>query len=219
MLTSDASWSGKLRIIGDLERPDHWHLQDDDDCAFFGEYTPRAGFRHSATNQLILNMKKKPSVTRGTYQWPHKVNAIKDAARAIRSNISADALLSSLFIPIPSSKRSSHPDYDPRMLEVAKSIGPPAREAEVLRTIVDRDALHENDNRRDPDELAATISVHPELVPEDVKNLILIDDMVTTGCSFRACKRLLSEAIPGRDIFGLFISRRILPNPFAATCD
>ena len=60
MTIFDGSWSGRLRIVGDLERPDHWYLDPTDVCAFFGEYTARAGYGHSSTNQLIHNLKKNP---------------------------------------------------------------------------------------------------------------------------------------------------------------
>src|SRR3546814_10204737 len=89
---SDVSWSGRLRIIGDLERPDHWHLKADDECAFFGEYTPREGWRYSSTNQISINLKKRPTVARGTPQWPHKRNAIRKVAAAIRSSLKPTAL-------------------------------------------------------------------------------------------------------------------------------
>lgn len=214
MPTFDASWSGALRIVGDLERPDHWHLQVGDECAFFGEYTPRAGYKHSVTNQLVLNMKKKPSVARGTYQWPHKVRAIATAAAAIRAGVNPGALATSLFVPIPSSKTPAHPDYDPRMFQVAQAIGAPARAAEVLRTRVDRDALHENADRRDPVALAETFELRADLIPDDIARVFLIDDMLTTGCSFRACKDTLTPYLPGKPIIGLFVSRRVLPDPF-----
>lgn len=214
MPTSDASWSGSLRLIGDLERPDHHHLTSDDECVFFGEYTPRKGWQHSATNQLILNLKKRPTAAKGTYQWPHKLKAIREVAGAIRANIKPEALATSLFVPIPGSKTPTHPDFDQRMLAVAQQIGPPARAAEVLRTIGDRDAMHENVDRRDLDKLAVTIAVDPAAIPEDVQRVFLLDDMVTTGCSFRVCKALLRQFLPNLPIAGLFVSRRIIvPDP------
>lgn len=215
MPTSDASWSGKLRIIGDLERPDHYYLREGDECAFFGEYTPRAGWKHSNTNQMILNLKKLPTVARGTYQWGHKQTAIREAAAAIRANLNQDALATSLFIPIPSSKTLQHPDYDPRMLQVAQMIGPPARAAEVLRTLHDRDAMHVGTDRRDPEQLGAAIVADAGLIPGGIQRVFLLDDMVTTGSSFRACSDILRAHIPDIPIIGLFISRRVIPNPFA----
>jgi hypothetical protein len=68
MTTFDGSWSGRLRKVSDLERPDHWYLTAKDDCVFFGEYTARGGYGHSSTNQLIHNLKKKPELV-GTPQY------------------------------------------------------------------------------------------------------------------------------------------------------
>lgn len=216
MPTSDASWSGKLRLIGDLERPDHSHLEEDDQCAFLGEYTPRAGWRHSSTNNIVLNLKKRPSVAKGTVQWQYKLKAIRDVAAAIRANLTADGLASSLFVPIPSSKTETHADYDPRMMQVAQAIGAPARAAPVITATVDRLAMHESEERRDLETLSATLAVQPDLIPADVTRIVLLDDMITTGCSFRVCKDLLALHVPQLTIFGLFVSRRIVPNPFAA---
>jgi hypothetical protein len=82
MTTFDESWSGRLRKVGDLERPDHWFLTEADDCVFFGEYTARAGYGHSSTNQLIHNLKKKPELS-GTPQYVWKGRAIDTIGRAI----------------------------------------------------------------------------------------------------------------------------------------
>lgn len=219
MPTSDASWSGKLRLIGDLERPDHWHLQADDECAFFGEYTARAGWAHSSTNQLILNLKKRPSVAQGTPQWRHKLRAIREVAAAIREAITPEALETSLFVPVPSSKTPSHPDYDPRMFAVAQAIGAPARASEPLVAAADRPAMHESANRRDPAGLEATIALRADRIPEAIERIFLLDDVVTTGCSFRVCKSLLAQHLPGIPVIGLFVARRVLPDPLADLTD
>lgn len=216
MPTSDESWTGRLRTIGELERPDHWHLNEGDQCAFFGEYTPGENWEHSSTNQLILNLKKKPSKAKGTPQWRHKLRAIREVATVIRANLRPEALATTLFVPIPSSKGSSHPDFDPRMLEVASAIGQPARPAELITSIGDRPAFHENNDPRNPEELMAQLQVSTAPLPPNAERIILLDDMITTGCSFRACKNLLEGQHPGIPVFGLFVSRRILPNPFAA---
>lgn len=216
MPTSDDSWTGRLRTIGELERPDHWHLEEGDSCVFFGEYTPGENWGHSSTNQLILNLKKKPSRARGTPQWPHKMRAIRDVAAAIRLNLMPEALATTLFVPIPSSKGPTHPDFDPRMLQIAQGIGQPARAAELIEAIGDRPAFHENNEPRDPEVLMQQLQVSTSPLPPNSERIILIDDMITTGCSYRACKNLLEAQYPDVPVFGLFVARRILPNPFAA---
>ena len=45
-------------MIDELTRRDHYYL-DETECVFIGEYTARAGYQHSQTNQLILNLKIK----------------------------------------------------------------------------------------------------------------------------------------------------------------
>lgn len=219
MPTSDASWSGRLRLIGDLERPDHHHLEAGDQCAFFGEYTPGEGWKHSSTNNLILNLKNVPRTTRNTAQWPHKLAAIRDAAAAIRANLDPQRAATTLLVPIPSSKTAVHPDYDPRMLHVAESAGAPFCCAELLRTVIDRAALHGAAERRDPEALATTMACEAHLLAPGIERIILIDDMITTGCSFRACRNIIADQWPSMPVFGLFISRRVLPNPFAAFTD
>lgn len=214
MPTLDASWTGRLRTIGDLERPDHYHLTKDDECAFFGEYTSGKSWAHSSTNQVIYNLKKKPSRARGTPQWMHKVRTIGDLGAAIRRCVVPEALSTTLFVPIPSSKGPTHEDYDPRMMQVAHQIGAPARAMELISNVCDRDAFHENANTRDPEELKQQLNVSSAQIPDDVERIILLDDMVTTGCSFRACKDLLLDQYPGRSVYGLFVSRRVIPNPF-----
>ena len=90
-MTSDESWSNKLRTVGDIERPDHYYLNPGDECAFFGEYTARKGWRHSTTNGIITNLKKSVE-KRGTAEWQYKERAIAQVAALIRANLAADVL-------------------------------------------------------------------------------------------------------------------------------
>lgn len=52
-MMSDGDWSAKPRLLGDIERGDHYHLEPEDRCLFFGEYTSRAGFDHGETTNLV----------------------------------------------------------------------------------------------------------------------------------------------------------------------
>jgi hypothetical protein len=47
-----------LTKIDDLTFPDHYRLDSTDECYFVGEYTARAGYSYSATNDLVHNLKK-----------------------------------------------------------------------------------------------------------------------------------------------------------------
>lgn len=207
-MTSDASWTGKLRVIGDLERPDHWHLTANDSCAFIGEYTARAGYGHSVTNGVISNLKKKPS-TKGTPQWRYKEQAIRDIGHVISRNLTPEAKATATFVPIPPSKSPSSPDFDDRMVRVAKEIGD-IDLREVLFTRTERVAMHSNDTHRDPKVLRESLGLRRELLQPQPTQVILIDDVLTTGCSFKVCQSLLKEVWPEATFFGLFVARRVI---------
>jgi hypothetical protein len=209
MPTSDESWSTKLRVVGELERPDHWFLTDRDVCCFFGEYTSGVDFRHSETNQFIHNLKKGPE-TRGTPQWNYKTRAIRRAGVAIAKNIKEEALSKVIFVPIPPSKPPIDPEYDDRMARVARAISPDADVREVLCTKTKRAAMHSNPNRRDPAALRASLQIRREFLGQPSAEVVLLDDLLTTGCSFMVCEAMLSEVWPEANISGIFIARRVL---------
>lgn len=207
---SDASWSAKLRLVTDLERPDHWHLQPDDKCAFFGEYAARQGYTHSDTNQIIANLKKKPEL-KNTGQWPHKVRAMAKVSLSIARNLTPDGLSNSTFVPMPSSKTKQHPQYDDRMAQVVRGIGANIDMREILATITDRDPMHESSKRRDPEELEKSISVDQSLITKKPNRILLIDDLLTTGCSFKVCSKIIRQVWPDIPIVGIFVARRVIP--------
>jgi hypothetical protein len=158
MVTLDESWTGALRLIGELELPDHHYLSANDRCYFMGDYTARAGYGHSSTNQIISNLKKSPLV-RNTAQWPHKQRAIREVAAAIRANLNAARLPEITFVPIPPSKPRDHPEYDGRMTQVAQLFGANVDVREMLITATERAARHAGEHHRDPDELRETLAV------------------------------------------------------------
>jgi hypothetical protein len=207
MKTSDESWSGSLRLVGDLERPDHWYLTEADVCYFFGEYTAHKGYAHSATNQLIANLKKKPS-TRSTPQWGYKTAAIGRIARAIAANLKPGALQGLTFVPIPPSKPPDSPEYDDRMSQVARQIGPDCDVREILHTVRERDPRHMTSDKRHPAALRATLGIRDELIVKPPQLVVLLDDVLTTGCSYTVCRDMLVEAIPGLQVVGIFVARR-----------
>ena len=207
MPTLDGSWSPQIRKIGDLERGDHWHLTSEHECYFFGEYTARAGYSHSSTNQIVSNIKKRPSL-RHTPQWPHKVRAMQLVAAAIRSAINPAAFGIVTLVPIPPSKLRTDPEYDPRMAQIARMVSSDADVRELIEPMAARDPLHESEQRLQPHELIATLQINEAHCAPAPQNVILIDDVVTTGCSFVACKTMLQQRFPGLPVSGIFAARR-----------
>ena len=215
MMMSDESWSSKLRRIGDYERGDHSHLSIEDICVYFGEYTPtgesgKPAWSLSKANNRVSNLKKPPS-TKGTTQWAHKINTIKSLGGLIRRNLEGNDLQSLTFVPAPPSKTKDDSDYDSRMLQVAKAIGNDMDARPILETVLSRIPASLSENSRSVDGIKANTRIDEsevELRPVS-KTIIFIDDMITTGATFVACKSLLIERFGNVQVYGLFIVRRV----------
>ena len=112
----------RLQLVGDLERRDHFHLPDNAQCYFWGEYTPYEHtqgkkWNFSPTNQLIANFKKSLD-RRGFADWQYKVQAIQRVARHFASSwkwAEMHAVNRVALIPVPPSKSRNDPNFDPRM--------------------------------------------------------------------------------------------------------
>ena len=68
-----------------------------------------------------------------------------------------------------------------------------------------------NENRLNPDDLKECYEIDENLIEPPPNNIILFDDVITTGSHFKAAKNILNEIFPNTIILGLFIARRV-PN-------
>lgn len=205
----DASWSPKLRKIGDLERPDHFWLTEEDNCYFLGEYTARAGYGHSSTNQIIANIKKKPSV-KHTSQWQYKIRDMSRVADALGKALNPKVIPSITFVPVPPSKHRSDPEYDDRMSVIARGIYPGADVREMVVSSSTRSSLHESDTRLRPDELQELMQIDETCCEQLPSQIVLLDDVITTGSSFKACCNIIRRRFPEMTITGVFVARRVI---------
>jgi len=97
-------------------------LEPGDDCYYLGEYTARAGYAFSATNDLIQNL-KKPMDRKGRPEWRYKTWAINRSAEMLREVLPEKWLASVTFAPVPPSKARDHADYDDRLLRILERVG------------------------------------------------------------------------------------------------
>ncbi len=74
-------------------------------------------------------------------------------------------------------------------------------------------AAHEGE-RHKPEELKAAYEIDEVLAKGVPKNIGVVDDMLTAGAHFRAMKDTLVERFPDANIVGLFVTRRVIENPF-----
>ena len=201
--------NAKLTQFDEKTRKGHTYLRAEDDCSYLIEYTARRAFNYSEANSFINNLKKKPSV-KGTYQWRHKLAAIRDAADTLSRELPKDWLKKSIFVPIPPSKAKKHPEYDDRMLQVLKKIeGADIRE--LVYQVRSMEATHVSSDRHSIEDLVANYRINEELANPEPKHIVIVDDMMTAGAHYRAMLKILKKRFPNATFCGVFLARRIFP--------
>ncbi len=175
-----------------------------------GEYTARKGYQYSVTNQLISNFKKKMD-RMGKPDWRYKGEAIREVAAAFRAGIGDASLRAMTFVPIPPSKSKDDPMYDDRLTQVLWAMNPDLQVD--IRELVIQDIstleAHLSDVRPHPDELVELYRLDESLAEPPLNCIAIVDDLLTTGCHFRAMQEVLSRRFPSVYIMGLFIARRV----------
>lgn len=208
-MTSGGTFPSRFTKVDDLTRPHHHNLTPDDTCYFLGEYTARRGYAFSATNDLIINL-KKPMDRRGRSEWGYKQWAIQRAAESFRNAISPLQLDAITFVPVPPSKAKTDPLYDDRLLQMLHLIrpAPPLDIRELIIQNSSMNAAHESDDRPSQEELESAYVVDKNLLHAPKATIAVVDDLLTTGTHFRAMKAVILRELPDTHIVGLFIARR-----------
>lgn len=200
----------RLSQIDELTISDHPFLEGDDVCFYLGEYTSRAGFQHSKTNQLIYNLKKHMSRS-GLPEWRYKTQAISESAEQMRNALDGSSLRSGTFVPVPPSKCKDDPHYDDRITQILLKMTR-GWQSDVRELILQRSSTgssHESEERLSVQELITNYFIDNAACLPTPKSLIVFDDVLTTGRHFKAIQHILQERFPRSSITGLFIARRV----------
>lgn len=201
----------RLTEVDDLIRLDHYYLDPGDRCYFLGEYTARGGYAYSDTNQLIFNFKKSPD-RKGRPEWRYKGIAINTIGNQFRQNIKDEWLENvATLVPIPPSKTKSDPMYDDRLIRMLQALGR-GLSVDIRELVLQRENMepaHSAANRPTPEELAENYVIDESLVDPRPNLIAVFDDMLTSGCHFKAMQLVLQERFPGVPIVGFFAARRV----------
>ena len=199
-----------LQLIDSLLKPEHYYLKDDDKCYFLGEYTPGEGYDYSGMNSFIYNFKKSPEKKE---HWRYKEKVIKDISNILISLRVWKKIKNYTWIPMPPSKAMGHPLHDDRLLQVLKILKSKENAfdyRELVKIISTREPAHNiKKDRPRPKEHYQNYKIDTDLIEPHPSKIIIFDDIVTTGSSFKAMQQILKETYPNADIFGLFIARSV----------
>jgi predicted amidophosphoribosyltransferase len=201
----------RLSEIDDSNRGDHTRLVAEDACLYLYEYTSGRDYTFSATNNLISNLKKKPTASPG--QLGYKAGAIAGCAKTLCAALNPKWLDVATIIPVPGSKAADHPDFDNRMEQVALQIRPGLDVRNLVVQAQSTNAAHEVGvgDRVTVQELLDLYSIDEAIAAPTPVQIGILDDVLTAGTHFRAMKIKLAERFPGVKITGLFIARRVFP--------
>jgi predicted amidophosphoribosyltransferase len=201
----------RLSEIDDSNRGDHTRLLAEDTCLYLYEYTSGRDYTFSATNNLINNLKKKPTASR--VQLGYKAGAITSCANTLRGALNPKWLDIATVVPIPGSKSVDHPDFDTRMEQVARQIRPALDVRNLVVQGQSTTAAHEvgAGDRVTVEELLDLYSINEAIAAPAPRAIGILDDVLTAGTHFRAMKIKLTERFPGVPITGLFVARRVFP--------
>ncbi len=197
--------SYKWRQIDDLNRP--YFLNENDICIYAREHVD-GGYEASESNQMLFNYKKSLD-RKGMPDWHYKVHSIGlFAAELNELNFPANSVL----IPAPTSNPRNSEHFDSRIEDsILKLIEfhPNLIFQPILDIKQSFPSAHAGGGSRKPFEIKKNILVSPFTIEPVPKRVFLIDDMITTGGHFRACKDILLEKYPDLQVIGIFWAKHV----------
>lgn len=189
---------------------------DDRDTCFYYLQKDGLGFDagpHAQENQMIINFKHDPAkYDPSSPQMYYKCEAVKIFARAVyrflcdRREAFRDG---ALLIPIPTSKPRGAVDYDARLDDLCELVAENvsfARYCPALDVVRDLGKTRMGEVRRDPIAIKSNLAIDCSGMGRPGSIIVLVDDVLTTGAHFAACRDLIKEVDPSAQIIGLFLS-------------
>jgi len=192
----------KLEVV---ENPPAF-IDGEDECYYARDYIARGTHKDSEANQLISNFKRHPKF-RGQPPWRYKQRAIDQFAAELGGIIGKNLSVAA----VPSSKLPDHPEYDSRLLDtlgVLKRLRPDLVIETPLALKASTKPSHHGGSRS-----INEISFNLEWrgLSGACRLLILVDDVLTSGAHFKACKQVITAHAPDVRVAGIFWARTVWP--------
>lgn len=200
-------------FIDEIERRSLRHLDDSDLCYYYLVRIP-GGYSASEANNRIDNFKKEPERFRNNPTvWGYKQSEIKrfaaDVQRFLEQSFFRNAISQFEVVsisPMPTSKPRSHKDFDPRLEQLCQIVSDGNEQVQYMNLFDMREETvpSHKQGSRDVEFLESRIILTASRLPDLV---ILVDDVLTSGAHFAACRNLIRKAAPAAPIIGLFLAR------------
>jgi len=114
---------------------------------------------------------------------------------------------------------TSDPDYDSRIIDALKiasrhlNFNLPVSEciSQISSSIPDHLS---SEARLTPKERLNTYMLDKEKILSDLTNVLIVDDVLTTGSHFKGIELAIYSVLPSVKVTGLFVARTVRVNPF-----
>ncbi len=203
----------KLTRISPRETGDYHYLDRSDRCYCLGFYYSGEGFEGLGLNRVVLDLKREPDIRYSNSDaWQDKREAITRVSSVL--TVAVGKLFpgkTMTLIPIPPSKKIGDPEHDDRMLKICNLVasGLACAQADELFVIKKSvQASHLSRIRPTKERLKENLRMMiraPDYRPGPL--VILLDDVLTSGAHYAACKELLEGMFPAVTVAGIFVAR------------
>ncbi len=209
-----------LQKIDEFLLHEHSCLDESDYCYFIDDYFSirKVGVEYINQNQTSTNMNniinnfKKPVDRRGLPEWYYKEQAILQIANWIASLTCWDKIKDATWVPVPPSKIKMDPFYDDRLLQVLQKLNEIKKNSvdirELLQIRANRIAAHGHGAKRlSPQEHYENYVLDESKKDPFPRAIILFDDVITSGATFKGAQKIITENFPGVPVIGFFVAR------------
>jgi hypothetical protein len=205
-------------VIDEAVRNEYRYIEAEDTCVYVWERMSRLwregerpDYDQYPVNGLISNLQILPSFRIShprRYYWKGK--AINYAAKALGTLLTGLWREHELtYVPIPPSKLTADPEYDERLMNILRAVRPALTDIRPL-VFLSGEGFDAKQKGLRPLERAAHYSVDEDCAEPEPKTIVLFDDVLTTGCHFKAMESVLKSRFPA-EIIGLFLARTVRP--------
>ncbi len=199
--------SGLWKIIEtEIGQPFPCHLDSSDLCYYAEDYISGGGFLASQGNDLISNF-KKPVCRKDKPEWSYKERAIITFAKTLSEIIPNNNDFT--VTCIPTSKATDDIEYDPRFEEtfsLLKEISPVIIIDYPIKLKQTIESSHIGGERNVQFFLEQYEWVGLKKL---TKHIILVDDVISSGSHFKACKNIISRHHKKISVYGIFWAKTI----------
>jgi hypothetical protein len=208
----------RFSVIDETNREQYAFLQPSDECYYIWERMSQLWSGHEqpdyqnipATNQLISNFQipvtcKTDNPKR--YYW--KERAITHATKALGQLIPENWRDRATFVPIPPSKVRGDAEHDQRLRLTLQAVRPQL--SDIRELVLQHDNVDAKRKGISPTERAQNYYVNEDLAVPEPNAIFIFDDVLTTGCHYKAIEIVLRNRFPNTPLRGLFLARAVRP--------